>query len=264
MKKTVLFFIAPLFIFAKVHYAKVEPYESVTLKSSVSGLVVDADLDAEGMVVDSKMVIHLDDALDKVNLEDSKSGLKLLEEMHDINNEVAAALKKTLSRQQNHFRRMNSLSTISRTQKDAAYSSFVSAKTQYMGTKEKVVSLKKQILDMKYKIAQLEDIIKKKSIILNNKYLYKLIVRKGDFVAPGSPLAKIKDASRAKLVLFLDTEELKDLESKKVYIDDKETKYKVDKVWNVADEKYISSYRAEIYMPAPKGSFSKLVKIELK
>jgi hypothetical protein len=32
----------------------------------------------------------------------------------------------------------------------------------------------------------------------------------------------------------------------------------------VADEKFISSYRAEIYIPAPEGSFSKLVKVEIK
>jgi hypothetical protein len=74
----------------------------------------------------------------------------------------------------------------------------------------------------------------------------------------------VDDASRAKLVLFLEPEELANVKQKKVYINDKETELKVDKVWNVADEKYISSYRAEIYMPAPKGHFSELVKVELK
>ena len=80
----------------------------------------------------------------------------------------------------------------------------------------------------------------------------------------GAALAQIKDASRAKLVLFLEPEELVDIKNKTIFIDGKESKYKVDKVWRVADEKFISSYRAEIYIPAPKNEFSKLLKIELK
>ena len=264
MQKIFLLLLTPLLIFAKVHYAKVEPYESVVLKSAVSGLVTDVDLEAEGTMVASTRVIHLDDALDKVNLEDTKKSVVLLEQMLDINKEIENALRGTVKRQQSYYRRISGLFTASKTQKDNAYSAFTSAKTQYLSTKEKIVTLKKQILDMKYKAAMLEDTVAKKSIVLHDKYLYKLMVRQGDFVAPGSPLAKVEDASRAKLVLFLEPEELEGIESKKVYIDEKETAYKVNKVWRVADEKYISSYRAEIYIPAPKSSFSKLVKVEIK
>jgi len=263
MKIFLLLFI-PLFIFAKVHYAKVEPYESVVLKSAVSGLVTEVDLDAEGTLVMSKRVIHLDDVLDKINLEDTKESVTLLEQMLGINKEIANSLSGTVKRQQSYYERISKLSTASKTQKDNAYSSFASAKTQYLSTKEKIVSLEKQILDMKYRTAQLEDSIVKKSIVLHNKYLYKLIVRKGDFVAPGSPLAQIEDASRAKLVLFLEPEELEGIKSKTVYIDEKKTDYTVDKVWRIADEKFISSYRAEIYIAAPKSAFSKLVKVEIK
>ncbi|SFV57738.1 hypothetical protein MNB_SV-8-990 [hydrothermal vent metagenome] len=264
MQKIFLLLFTPLFIFAKVHYAKVEPYESVILKSAVSGLVTEVDLDAEGTMVASKRVVHLDDALDKVNLEDTKRSITLLKQMLSINNEIANALKGTVKRQQSYYGRISKLSTASKTQKDNAYSSFSSAKTQYLSTKEKIVNLQKQILDMKYKAAMLEDTVAKKSITLQNKYLYKLIVRKGDFVAPGSPLAQVEDTSRAKLVLFLDPEELEGIEHKTVYIDEKKTAYKVDRVWQVADEKFISSYRAEIYIPAPQGTFSKLVKVEIK
>lgn len=37
--KIFLLLLSPLLLFAKVHYAKVEPYESIVLKSSVSALV---------------------------------------------------------------------------------------------------------------------------------------------------------------------------------------------------------------------------------
>ena len=262
--KILLLFLTPLLIVAKIHYAKVEPYESVVLKSSVSGLVMDVDLEAEGTMVISKRVIHLDDILDKASLEDTQNSIKLLEQMLGINQEIASSLSGTVKRQEGYYTRISKLLTASKTQKDNAYSTFTSAKTQYLSTKEKIISLRKQIIDMNYKMTQLQDSISKKSILLKDQYLYKLMVRKGDFVAPGTPLAQIEDAKRAKLVLFLEPEELKGVERKKVLIDGKETVYKINKVWRVADEKFISSYRAEIYLPAPKDAFSKLVKIELK
>lgn len=234
--KILLLLFTPLLIFAKVHYAKVEPYESVVLKSAVSALVMDVDLESEGQMIDSKRVIYLDDSLDKINLETSRENLLILRE--------------TLKRQESYFQRIDKLKTASTTQKDNAFYSFASSKTQYM--------------DMQYKIAQLEDSIEKKSIVLHDMYLYEIMVRKGDYVTPGSPLARVVDASRAKLVLFLEPAELEQIGKKRVYLNGEKTDYKVDKVWRVADEKFISSYRAEIYITAPEGSFSKLMKVEIK
>ena len=262
--KYLLLLLSPLLLFAKVHYAKVEPYASIMLKSSVSALVTNVDLEAEGQMIEGKQIISLDDSLDKVNLKSSKESIVLLEKMHKINKDIAISLQETVKRQEGYYHRINKLSTASKTQKDNAYSSFTSAKTQYLGTREKIINLEKQILDLKYKVTQLEDSISKKSIVLDNKYLYKLMVRKGDFVNPGTVLAEVKDVSRAKLVLFLEPNELDHIDQKVVYLDEKKTDYKVNKVWKVADEKFISSYRAEIYMPMPKGLFSKLMKVEIK
>ena len=262
--KLLLLLLSPLFIFAKVHYAKVEPFESIMMKSSVSALVVDVALDAEGMMVGNKRVVHLDDSLDIVNLKASKESALLLQKMLDINVQIATSLNDTVKRQKSQYQRINKLTTASKTQKDNAYSSFTSAKTQYLSTKEKIVNLEKQILDMQYKIAQLEDVISKKSLVLKNKYLYKFLVREGDFVSPSSVLVEVMDTSRAKLVLFLEQEELEGIEQKKIFLDGKETEYKIDKVWSVADEKFISSYRAEIVIAAPKDVFSKLIKVEIK
>ena len=80
----------------------------------------------------------------------------------------------------------------------------------------------------------------------------------------GMALAQIKDLSRAKLTLFLEDDELQSIKNKKIYINGKPTNYKIDKIWSVADDKFISSYRAEIIIPKPKYKFSKLLKVELK
>ncbi len=262
--KIFLLLLAPILIFAKVHYAKVEPYQSVVLKSAVSALVMDVNLEAEGSMIEDERVIYLDDSLDKVNLDFSNDSVKLLKEMLVINKDIAKSLAGTVKRQQSYYRRINRLSTASKTQKDNAYNSFTSAKTQHLSTLEKIISLEKQILDMRYKIAQLEDSIAKKSIILNNQYLSEIVVRRGDFVAMGSPLAKVSDMSQAKLVLFLDAFEAEGIGEKRIYIDDKKSHYKVDKIWKITDEKFISSYKAEIYIDSPKGVFSKLVKVEIR
>ncbi|RLA64484.1 MAG: hypothetical protein DRQ78_06040 [Epsilonproteobacteria bacterium] len=262
--KIVLIFISPLLLFANIHYAKVEPYTSVTLKSAVSALVVEVDLDSEGTMVQSKRVIYLDDSMDKINISASEKSVLLLKQMLDINQDIATSLNGTVKRQEGYYNRISKLSTASKTQKDNAYSSFTSAKTQYLTTQEKIINLEKQILDTEFKITQLKDSIAKKSLILKDKYLYKLIVREGDFVNPGSPLAQVEDASRAKLVLFLEAEELENIANKSIYLNDKKTNYRVNKVWQVADEKFISSYRAEIYIASPKGVFSRLIKIEIK
>lgn len=262
--KYLWFLCTPLWVLAQVHYAKVEPYDRVVLKSAVSALVMDVNLDAEGQVIENERVIYLDDSLDKVNLTSSQKSIELLEQMLVINQKIAKGLAETVKRQEGYYKRINRLSTASKTQKDTAYNSFTSAKTQHLNTKEKILSLEKQVLDLRYKIAGLQDSIDKKSIVLKNQYVYKLNVRKGDFVGMGSPLVEVMDISKAKLTLFLDIEEIENIEQKIVYLDDKKSELKVDKVWKIADEKYISSYRTEIILPMPKGSFSKLIKVEIK
>jgi len=260
----IMMLLLPVAIFAKIHYAKVEPFEIVVIKSAVSALVQRANLQAEGKMVVNAEIIHLDDHLDRKDLNSSRESLEILHNMLKINREIVESLDESLKRQKGYYERLNRLSTASKTQKDTAFNSFVSIKNQYLSTQEKIESLKKQILDMEYKISRLEDSISKKSIRLQDRYLYKLAVREGDFVNPGSPLATIQDQNRAKLTLFLELSELNDLDKKVVYIDGKETSLKVDKIWRVSDEKFISSYRAEIYMPKPSGYFSQLLKVELR
>jgi len=260
----ILILLIPIFLFAKVHYAKVEPYESITLKSAVSAKVVSSKIELEGKNIKKSTIIQLDDKLDKIKFKSDKKALKLIENMLKSNQSNLSSLGESKERQEAYYNRIENISTASTTQKDKAFYSFISAKTQYFSTKEKIDSLNKQKLDLLYDIERLKDSISKKSIKLNNRFLYKLLVNKGDFVNMGTPLAKIKDLTKAKLVLFLEASELKNIKSKTIYIDDRATKYKISKIWSVADEKFISSYRAEIVIKNPKKSFSKLLKVEFK
>ena len=185
-------------------------------------------------------------------------------QMLSLNKKMIANLTEQVQRQKSSYKRMNSLSTASVSQKDSAYSSFLNAKTQYISTKEKVINLKLKVLDLQYQIEQLKDSINKKRIVLTQQYLYKLLVRTGDFVAAGTALAQVEDSSKAKLILFLESEVLKGIKEKSIYIENEKTRYKINKIWKIADKKYISSYRVEIYIDTPQNRFSKLVKVEFK
>jgi len=262
--KYIFLLITPLLLSAKVHYAKVEPFEKITLKSAVSAQVTEAKLSLEGTTVSSNTIIQLDAKLDKIKLSSSQSSLKLINSMLKTNKNILSALSESLNRQKAYYNRISNINTASKTQKDNAFYGYTNAKTQYFSTKEKIDSLKKQRLDLNYEIARLKDSISKKSIKVNNKFLYKLLVNKGDFVNMGTPLAQVKDLSSAKLVLFLESAELENIKEKTIYIDGKASEYKISKIWKVADEKFISSYRTEIIIKNPKESFSKLLKVEFK
>jgi len=262
--KYIFLLLTPLLLSAKVHYAKVEPLESITLKSAVSAQVTETKLSLEGTTISSGSIIRLDDKLDIIKLNSSRESLKLIKSMIQTNKNILIALKESLQRQKAYYSRISNIGSASKTQKDNAFYGYTNAKTQYFSTKEKIDSLKKQRLDLNYEISRLKESIRKKNIKLKNKFLYKLLVNKGDFVNMGTPLAQVKDLSSAKLVLFLETAELENIKTKTIYINDKISDYTVSKIWKVADEKFISSYRTEIIIPNPKESFSKLLKVEFK
>lgn len=261
--KPILLLLTPLFLFAKVHYAKVEPFETITLKSAVSAQVTKANIKQEGTTL-TATIITLDDKLDQIKLTSSRASLQLIENMIQTNEEILMALSESMQKQEDYNYRISTIASASKTQKDNAFYAYINTKTQYLSTQEKIDNLKKQKLDLKFEVARLQDSIAKKSIKIKNKFLDKLLVHKGDFVNMGTPLAKLQDLSKGKLVLFLESDELKDIKSKHIYIDDKATKLKISKIWKVTDEKFISSYRTEIIVKNPQKNFSKLLKVEFK
>ncbi len=266
--KKLLFLFLPVALAAKVHYAKVEPVETATIKSSVSGIIVRADREAEGAVLGDEAFVQIDDVLDQENLKNTEVSMELMNENLETNEEMLVGLEKMAERKKRFYDRMRTLETASQTQKDNAYAAYIAAKNQYLGVKEKISTLKKTILDLSYKKAMLKDVIAKKHIAFPGKYLYALMVHTGEFAAPGLPIATISDLSQAQLIVYLDREEIEDpdgrkITDKQIYIEDKPTQLSIDRIWNLADRQYLSSYKARILLP-PVYPFSKLVKIEFK
>jgi len=256
--------IIPTLLFSKIHYAKVEPYETYTIKSAVAGEIKVAKIELEGKNVKNAVIVQLDDKLDKIDLKFSREKLNILDRMLQINQETLVATEESLQREEDYYLRIESLSTIPKSKRDSAFYSYINTKTKYLSIKEKIESLKQEKLNLKYKIDTLKDRIEKKRVSVKNRFLYKLLVHKRDFVNIGTPLATLNNLTKAKLILFLEDDEVIGIKSKSIYIDGKKTSYKFSKIWKVTDEKFISSYRAEIIIKNPKYKFSKLLKIEIK
>jgi len=163
---------------------------------------MDVAVENEGTFVKLKRIIKVEDILEKENPKEVKNFLDITKKMLGVNQKITLNLKKLLRCKESQYNRYNQITTASKSQKDNAFDAFVRVEIQYLQNKEKILSLKKEILNYEHQIFQLKDTISKKSIVVKNKYLYKLKVKKGDLVASGTPLAIVYDIQKAKLTLF--------------------------------------------------------------
>lgn len=254
----------PILAFARIHYAKLEPVETYSVKSAVSGKVLFADDSKEGQVGGSDPVVKIDDAVDREQRRALRVALDALKETLALTEDMIENQKGVYERDRDYYERIKGLKTKSKTEKDRVFAAMSASKNQLLSLKEKRATLRRQIAETEYQIAQLDDRIEKKSISAKGLYIYKVAVRADDYVNPGVLLLTAMDTGKGRLTLYLDADEAENLDSKTIYLDGKPTDLKFSKVLKVADPVHISSYRAEIVVDRPEGLFSKLVKVEIK
>lgn len=233
MKLLIGFFVAVAALSAQSFYAKVEPNRTYTVAAAVPGLVVAVDKDVEGKVAGKATVVQLDDKMDKIDLETSRS--------------VAASLEETYRLRQKNYEKIAAMSTRTPFEKDMEKIAVLGALTSWKNAA--------------YKVELLEDTIAKKRISAHGLLVYRLLVEKGAYVAMGTPLFEAQDVSRSRVTVFVPKEEMAGLETSVPAVDGKTGVYVIDKVWKVADREFVSSYRVELVGPAPER-FSEVVKVE--
>lgn len=236
MKIISFILLASSFLFGMEYYSKLEPYNSYVIKSAVSGKVVFTNDDIEGKFLNKKTkVVELDNSVDKIELVQTKNKLEVLNSMLDI--------------QEKNYNRLNKISSKSAYEKD--------------NQKIQVLNLQSSKSDLIIKIANLEDSIKNKELFENKIYIYNISVKKGDYVTPGTLLYEAKDLTKGKLEIFIPISDYESIQNKAIYLDGEKSDLKINKIYEVADSKHISSYKCEIVIENPK-TFSRLVKIEFK
>jgi len=262
LKKFAVLLIFSQLLSASTYYSKAEPFRSYTIKSNVTGKVITANEKFEGRVSDST-IVTIDSKIDKIELAQLKRKWKIIEDSFKLTRISYENMSEILKIKRENYQRVSKLKTKSQLEKDREFYDLISSENSYLSLREKALSYKIQLQDISLRIEQIEKSIKDKIISGDGLFIEKLLVNRGDFVTMGTPILKAQDLSKAKLTIFLKKEDLKNIESRKIYIDGIETDSKFDKIWQVSDENYISSYRAEIIIKSPT-QFSKLLKVELK
>ncbi|HIP12800.1 MAG TPA: HlyD family secretion protein [Arcobacter sp.] len=222
-------------MFANEYYAVVQPVNTYNVKSSVSGTVVDAYTKLESKIAKNNYIVKIDTKIDRIDLQQSQIKLDNLKEILKIENGT--------------LKSFNKVSSKSKFDKD--------------NQQIKVLNIVSNISDMKIKVSTLKDRISKKNIKVNNLYISNISVRKGDYVNPGTLLYTAYDLKQAKLEIFVPIKDAHILKEKTIYINDKKTNLKINKMHNVADSKHISSYKCEIILNKPT-KFSEVLKVSFK
>lgn len=221
--------------FANEYYAKLEPFQSYKVKSSVSGKVIYTNDEIEGKFSNNSLVVQLDSKINEIDLEQSRNKLKYINEMIEI--------------ESNNYERLKKVSSKSVFEKDAQ--------------KLKVVNLQSTKADMIIKIENLKDTIENKKLVEKSNYIYNIAVKKGDYVNPGTLLYEAKDLSKGKLEFFVPISLINTIKNKDIYLDGLKSDIKINKIYDIADSSHISSYKVELIVNNA-NTFSRLVKIEFK
>jgi glycerol-3-phosphate cytidylyltransferase-like family protein len=222
-------------VFANEYYAKLEPLESYSIKSAVSGKVIYSNSKIEGLKANNSTIIEIDSQVNKIELEQSKNKLRLIDEMIKI--------------EKNNYDRLNQVSSKSAFEKD----------TQ----KLKVINLESSRADMLIKIETLKDTIANKKLVEKSNYIFNIVVKDGDYVNAGTLLYEAKDLSKGKLEIFVPIAQIEEIKNKEIFLDGVKSDIKISKIYDIADTTNISSYKVELILDNVK-TFSRLVKIEFR
>jgi len=263
MKIVLILFFSVVILFGNIYYSKVQPYEIRNISSNVSGLVVYSDEGKLGKLLSSEPYIKIDSILDIQELKYIKEKLEYLNNSIASSEQILNNIEKTTIKKRDNYKKIESLKIKSQVEKNREFYDLIASENLLLNTKKEIQNFKIQIADLKLREAKLKRIVEDKSLRAKGYILYELLVKSGQVVNISTPLAKVADISKAKLTIFLNKDEVIDIENKIIYIDGIKTNYKVDRVLNIADSKNISKYMAQIIIKSPK-IFSKLVKVEFK
>ncbi len=164
--------------------------------------------------------------------------IQIDDEVSKINYELA---KSTYDIKRNFYHKIKRLTTKSKIEKDNEKITFLNAKQDYIRAKDDLQS---------------------RSIRANNLYIEDILVKKGNFVNPGTPLLKAYDISRAKITIFVSKEDILNIENKQIIVNGG-SDFKLLRYSKITDSIQISSYKVELTGKSPTY-FSQIAKVEIK
>ncbi|MEK6660015.1 MAG: HlyD family secretion protein, partial [Campylobacterota bacterium] len=165
--------------YAKVYYAKVEPFELREISSKVSGLVVYADENFIGKRLTAKPYIQMDFEIDQKDLKSTKEKLTYVKSVLEINEAILVNLDESLGKKRENYKKVEPLKFKSVVEKDKEFYDLIASENLYLSTRKEIQNLKIQISDLKFREAQLERSISDKNLVAENFILYEMLVKPG-------------------------------------------------------------------------------------
>lgn len=227
-------------LFAKEYMAQIKTYEMFEIKSQTSGIINIVNKNLESKYIKNKeLLIKIDSKDEEIDLQKNRNSYEIQKEIVKIKEQNYKAKKR--------------ISQLSLYDKNNEKLSFLEAK--------------KELSNLGQTVKKLENEISKKTFVIKNRYIDKIFVDKGEYVNIGDKLFNSYDITKLKISLFLSQEEIKNIDSKTLYIENKKSDFKVDKIHKIKDENKISRYKVEFIKDNTKEEnyfFDKVVKVELK
>ncbi|WP_108061599.1 efflux RND transporter periplasmic adaptor subunit [Poseidonibacter lekithochrous] len=227
-------------LFAKEYMAQIKTYEMYEIKSQTSGIINIVNKNLESKYIKNKeLLIKIDSKDEEIDLQKNRNSYEIQKEIVKIKEQNYKAKKR--------------ISQLSLYDKNNEKLSFLEAK--------------KELSNLGQTVKKLENEISKKTFVIKNRYIDKIFVDKGEYVNIGDKLFNSYDITKLKISLFLSQEEIKNIDSKTLYIENKKSYFKVDKIHKIKDENKISRYKVEFIKDNTKEEnyfFDKVVKVELK
>lgn len=227
-------------LFAKEYMAQIKTYEMYEIKSQTSGIINIVNKNLESKYIKNKeLLIKIDSKDEEIDLQKNRNSYEIQKEIVKIKEQNYKAKKR--------------ISQLSLYDKNNEKLSFLEAK--------------KELSNLGQTVKKLENEISKKTFVIKNRYIDKIFVDKGEYVNIGDKLFNSYDITKLKISLFLSQDEIKNIDSKTLYIENKKSDFKVDKIHKIKDENKISRYKVEFIKDNTKEEnyfFDKVVKVELK
>jgi hypothetical protein len=243
------------------YYGKVEPLDTYTIKSNVTGKVLLANSYLEGEDVKNSLIVKVDDFNDKIDLKNLLKQKDILSTQLSLYKNILNEQNQTLDIKKYNYEIYKDLKTKSKIEKDAKFLEYITAKISIEQTKITIENIKNQLSSINASIDKLKKSIKDKLIVVNG-YLYQVLVKKDEFISLGSSILTVMDISKTKISIFIPINEIEKIKNRSIYINDKKSNFTISKIFKVADEKYVTSYKVEII-----GNYDKIsdvVKVEFK
>lgn len=227
-------------LFAKEYMAQIKTYEMYEIKSQTSGIINIVNKNLESKYIKNKeLLIKIDSKDEEIDLQKNRNSYEIQKEIVKIKEQNYKAKKR--------------ISQLSLYDKNNEKLSFLEAK--------------KELSNLGQTVKKLENEISKKTFVIKNRYIDKIFVDKGEYLNIGDKLFNSYDITKLKISLFLSQDEIKNIDSKTLYIENKKSNFKVDKIHKIKDENKISRYKVEFIKDNTKEEnyfFDKVVKVELK